>query len=206
MVSGLKGNVVASLQLLNAHHKLRVRRVVFVFHWRDDLRMSEADFAAENSTDRSFITAHGINKLETRSTSGPISLRPRVPRACAGHPYGPLQTALKNQASSPFWYRGWCGRSRSRLGDGSVIRDFIFIDDVVDALKTVIDDRSASHIFNIDSGQTPKPARHHRSDRAGSRGKEEIAWKPKRSVDVPVSIVASNRARGDLDGSPKTSF
>ena len=38
-------------------------------------------------------------------------------------------------------------------GDGSVVRDYIFVDDVIDALEAAMGDQSSARIFNIGTGR-----------------------------------------------------
>jgi UDP-glucose 4-epimerase len=87
-----------------------------------------------------------------------------------------------------------------------VVRDFIFVADVVDALVAAARDRSSSRVFNIGSGEG-----HSLREVLGSiegllDKKLNIQWKPGRPLDVPISVLAIDRAREMLGWVPKTSF
>ena len=123
------------------------------------------------------------------------------------NPYGPYQIANKNQGVIAAWIaRAFRGERIEIWGDGSVIRDFIYIDDVTDALLLAAEDRSREDTFNIGSA-------HGRSLREVIAAVEEalgepllIDWKEGRPTDVPVSVVAIGRARDVLGWTPKIDF
>jgi len=91
-------------------------------------------------------------------------------------------------------------------GDGSVVRDYIYIADVVDALLAVIDSIESEHVFNIGS------------DRGLSLNEVlvqveyvtgQVAVKrymPSRTFDVPENVLSIERARRLIGWSPKVSF
>ena len=91
-------------------------------------------------------------------------------------------------------------------GDGSAVRDFVYIDDVVDALELASRDQSDFRIFNISCGEG------HSLREIVSRiqtllGKElKLVWKNARPSDVSVSIVSNVRAREVLGWAPKATL
>jgi UDP-glucose 4-epimerase len=71
------------------------------------------------------------------------------------------------------------------LGDGSVVRDYIFVDDVIDALEAAMNDQSSARIFNIGSGSGRSLLDIIGAVENLSSTKLEIARKEGRSIDVP---------------------
>jgi len=121
--------------------------------------------------------------------------------------YGPFQTANTGQGViAEIIKRALRGDSVDIWGDGLVVRDFIYIDDVVDALQLAAEDRSRDRVLNIGSGQG-------RSlldviavmERALDRPLK-INWKPGRPFDVLRSVVAIDRATAALGWEPKVDF
>ncbi len=102
------------------------------------------------------ITAYGISKLTIEKY---LALHEHLYRSDyrvlrVTNPYGPFQTALKNQGViAALISRAMSGESMEVWGDGSVVRDFIYIDDVIDALEAAMQDQSSHRVFNIGSGQ-----------------------------------------------------
>lgn len=155
------------------------------------------------------ISAYGVSKLATEKYLGLYAhshgLDFRVLRVT--NPFGPFQVALKNQGViAALVARGLSGEPMDIWGDGSVVRDFVFVGDLVDALEHAADDRSTERVFNIGGGQG-------RSLREVIAAIErllgfrlDIRWKPGRPLDVPVSVVAIDRAKSVLGWAPQTPF
>jgi UDP-glucose 4-epimerase len=99
-----------------------------------------------------------------------------------------------------------CARPIEVWGDGSVVRDFIFVDDVIDALELAAVHTGDERIFNIGSG-VGRSVRDVLTTVEQLLGRKlDIAWKASRAVDIPVSVLSVKRAREKLYWSPKTSF
>lgn len=68
------------------------------------------------------------------------------------NPYGPRQNYTKNQGLiAKLIYNGMCQNKFTIWGDGSAIRDYIYIDDLIDFLK-IAGLSSESGVFNVGSG------------------------------------------------------
>ena len=69
------------------------------------------------------------------------------------NPYGQYQLHNRNQGVIPtFLYKALSKQDISIWGDGEVVRDYIYISDVTDAIINAIDYEGAEKIFNIGSG------------------------------------------------------
>jgi UDP-glucose 4-epimerase len=96
------------------------------------------------------------------------------------------------------------GETNEIWGDGSVIRDYIFIDDVIDALVAAASDESEGRIFNVGSG-VGRSVREAIAAIEFALGKKlDITWKQGRAADVPASVVAIDRAQDLMGWAPKT--
>lgn len=91
-------------------------------------------------------------------------------------------------------------------GDGSVVRDYIYIADVIDAMLAAISYDGPEHIFNIGSGYGMNI--HQMLEII-----EQIIDKPiqrlyreKRMFDVPCNVLSIQRARQILRWQPQTTF
>jgi UDP-glucose 4-epimerase len=208
MGSDLQKNVVSSLALLDICRELGVKRVVYVSSG-GTIYGCPQEIPTPETAPTEPITAYGIGKLATEKYLGLYrhlyGLDYRVLRVA--NPFGPLQTTQKNQGViAAFVSRMVSGESMEIWGDGSVVRDFIYVDDVVDALEAVIGDDGSERVFNIGSGQGKSLREIAEAIERLSGRKLEINWKPKRSFDVPVSVLAIDRAREVLKLVPKTPF
>jgi UDP-glucose 4-epimerase len=87
-----------------------------------------------------------------------------------------------------------------------MVRDFIFVDDVVDALLAAACDRSDARIFNVGSGRGRTVGEVIAAVEGMLHKKVMVRWQPGRPADVPVSVVSIERAATVLGWSPRTSF
>lgn len=207
-VADLQANVASTLHLLEACRETGVRRVVFVSSGGTIYGVPETVPTPESSpTDP--ITAYGISKLAIEKYLGLYGylhgLEYRVLRVA--NPFGPYQTALKNQGViAAFLRRALAGKSIEMWGDGSVTRDYVYIDDVVDALVAAAVHQGDHRIFNVGSGEG-------RSLNDIAAAIEMLLGRPVpverragRSVDVPVSILDTGLAARDLGWQAGTPF
>jgi UDP-glucose 4-epimerase len=201
MAGDVQGNVVASLALFDLCRKLKVRRLVFVSSGGTVYGLPNAIPTPETApTDP--IGAYGVGKLSIEKYLAVYErlhgLDYRILRVT--NPYGPFQVPIRNQGLvAAIISKALRGESNEIWGDGSVIRDYIFIDDVVDALVAAVEDRSAGRIFNIGSGKGRTVREVLAAIEVALGTKLDVNWKQGRAADVPASVVAIERAR-DLMG------
>jgi UDP-glucose 4-epimerase len=128
------------------------------------------------------------------------------------NPFGPGQD-IKGQlgAASIFTARALAGEQIEIWGDGSAIRDYIYVDDAISGLlATMLVPPDSFHmqdpIVNIGSGRGVSLRElisllMHILDKP-----IEVAYKPARDFDVRANVLDIARARSLLGWSPKVSF
>jgi len=200
--------VTATLALLELSRKLPIKRIVFVSSGGVLYGPAEKIPTPETApTDP--ITAYGVSKLTIEKY---LMLYERLHGLSFGilrvaNAFGPFQTLIKDWGViAVLISRAMHGQNIEIWGDGSVVRDYIFIDDVIDALVAASTNQSAERIFNIGSGTGRSLREVIGAIEAQLGTKLPITWKPGRPVDVPTSILSIDRARAQLRWSPKTSF
>jgi UDP-glucose 4-epimerase len=155
------------------------------------------------------VTAYGISKLAIEKYLGLYEylygLEYRVLRVA--NPFGPYQTALKSQGVIAAFLRGALGgKSLEMWGDGNVTRDYIFVDDVVEALILAATHEGYGRIFNIGSGEG-RSLNDIVAAIGGLLGAEIVVeHRSSRPVDVPVSILDTTFAANELGWRPRTPF
>ncbi len=153
-IADLQTNAVASVQLLELCRAASVRRIVFVssggaVYGRQDV-MPIAESAATDP-----ISAYGINKLMVEKylqlyagLGGPTAVSLRV-----ANPYGPLQSPFRRQGLvAAISESVLAGKPVEIWGDGQVIRDYLYVEDVAQALLLAALYEGPEHVFNIGSG------------------------------------------------------
>lgn len=123
------------------------------------------------------------------------------------NPFGEgQQTHASQGAVAVFLGKALRGETIEIWGDGSVIRDYVYIDDVIAALLAVLEYRGPEHIFNIGSGRglslndvldsiesvTGRPVLRH-----------YVSGRP---FDVPANVLCIKRAKLELGWYPRVDF
>jgi UDP-glucose 4-epimerase len=209
MIGDVQKNVLPTLALLDHCRASGVKRVVFASSGGTVYGKARQIPTPETApTDP--ICAYGISKLAIEKYLALFEhlhgLDFRVLRIT--NPFGPFQVASKNQGViAALIARALRDEPVEIWGDGSVVRDFVFVSDVVDALVAAASgDAGGERVFNIGSGQgrslrdVISAIEHHMGQ------KLNLHWKPGRPLDVPVSVVAIERAAKMLEWMPRTSF
>jgi UDP-glucose 4-epimerase len=129
----------------------------------------------------------------------PVILRP-------SNPYGPGQRSTGIQGLiAAFLGRVKRGEPLSIWGDGEVVRDYIFIDDLIDvAVKAASD--NVSGVFNVGSGSGHSVNEIARVIFAVTGKAPGIDYLPARSFDVRRIVLDIERARVSFDWSPLVSL
>lgn len=207
-VADLNANVASTLHLLDACRETGVRRVVFVSSGGTIYGIPDQVPTPETAPTNP-ITAYGISKLAIEKYLSLYEylygLEYRVLRVA--NPFGPYQTALKNQGViAAFIRRALAGKPIEMWGDGSVTRDYVYIDDVVDAMLLAAIHEGTGRIFNIGSGEGRSL-----NDIVGVIAEllgtvVSVDRRPSRPVDVPVSILDTAFTARDLNWRPRTAF
>jgi UDP-glucose 4-epimerase len=201
-------NIVGSLYLLQAmRSKAGAPRVVFASSGGTVYGILSRVPASEDHPLRP-ISAYGVSKLAVefylatiRGETGRSAVSLRM-----GNLYGPGQGLHRVfGAVTHFAHRALAGKPIHIFGDGSVTRDYLYIDDAVDALM-----RAGAHAqqgnFNIGTG-----IGHSLNQVTGiitaDLGRDLIIERLNaRPFDVPVSILDASRARETFGWQPRVTF
>jgi len=208
MAEDVRQNVMSSLALLEICRKLNVKRIVFVSSgglvYGPTAQVPTPETAATDP-----IGAYGISKLTIekylRLYEHHYGLRFRVLRVA--NLFGPFQMPGKNQGVIAALISCALHDQEFQIwGDGSAIRDYVYVDDVVDALLLAAADESDQRIFNIGSGQGRDLREVIVAIEAKLGVKLVVRRTEGRLIDVPVSVLAIDRARDVLGWRPRTPF
>jgi UDP-glucose 4-epimerase len=199
-VADLEANVAATLRLLEACRAEGVRRVVFVSSGGTIYGVPEQIPTPEDAPTNP-ITAYGISKLAIEKYLSLYEriygLEYRILRVA--NPYGPFQTALKSQGIIAASLRkALTGQPIDIWGDGSVIRDYVYVQDVCRALIAASTHDGRQKVFNIGSGTGESILGIIRIIEELLKTKLTLRFAGARAVDVPKSVLDCRRAAEDL--------
>ncbi len=110
------------------------------------------------------------------------------------NPYGPYQRPNGVLgAVSTFTYKALKGEEITVYGDGSVIRDFIYIDDAIRAILNIVNGENEHKIFNLGCGYGTSIKEVLDTIHDELRTDMNILYMPERKVDVPVNYLDISR-------------
>lgn len=207
-VADLEANVGGTLRLLDACVNSNVKKIIFISSGGTVYGVPEVIPTPESAPNNP-ITAYGVSKLTIEKY---LSLYKHLYGLdyCVlrvANPYGPYQTNKKNQGViAAFLQHAIHNEPIDVWGDGSVVRDYIFIDDVVDAVDKALTNVSAESTFNIGSGRGFSIKEIITSLERATGRSIEVNFLPGRNMDVPISVLDISRAEEFLGWSPKVSF
>ena len=91
-------------------------------------------------------------------------------------------------------------------GDGSVVRDYVYVSDLVAALVRVLEDETPSRIYNIGRGMPVTLNEILDKIRCVTGLELSVNHTPGRKLDVPSNCLDASLARDDLDWAPKVNL
>ena len=110
------------------------------------------------------------------------------------NPYGPYQRPNGVLgAVTTFIYKALVGEAIDIYGDGSVIRDFIFIDDVIRALQKIVNGEEMYRTYNLGCGYGTSIKQVVDCIKRTLKIDVKINYKESRKVDVPVNYLDIHR-------------
>jgi UDP-glucose 4-epimerase len=147
-------NLIGTLHLLQACVEKQVSRIVFISSGGTVYGIPRLIPIREDHPTEP-LTSYGIVKLAIEKYLAVYArmhnLDYRILRP--SNPYGERQNPLGEQGIiSVFLWRALQNKSLSIFGDGNIVRDYIYIDDLSRAICATLEYRGPTRIFNVGSG------------------------------------------------------
>ena len=204
----LVSNAVPTLQLLECAKEAGVKKILYfssggtVYGQAQYLPIDE--FHPTNP-----LVPYGITKLAIEKYcllyETLYGLRTHILRI--SNPFGPTQLTNHAQgAVGVFLNRVINNQAIEIWGDGSVIRDYLYIEDLTRAVSDLIQYQGAESVFNIGSG-VGLSLNEVILFIESALGKKAIChFHEARSFDVPANVLSIEKAKKELGWAPKESF
>lgn len=208
VVFDVQSNVVSTLHLLNSMVAKKIKKIVFISSggtvYGNPIYTPLDELHPTNPTVSYGITKLTIEKylLLFQSLHG---IKANILRVA--NPYGERQRVETAQgAVGVFLGKALRNEPIEIWGDGSVIRDYVYVGDVANAfVKAVIYDGQES-IFNIGSGSGKSLNEVIKTINETLGLNVKVNYQSSRSFDVPVSILENELAYRELGWSPQVNF
>lgn len=207
-VGNVSTNVLGSIRLLEALKAHKGARLIFVSS--GGAVYGEPSRLPVHETDPTLpVSAHGVSKLEVEHYIDSYRLHHGldaiVLRIANAFGEGQLSTRTFG-AVSTFCHLARTNRPLHIFGDGTIVRDYLHVEEAVDALLRAAHTQSRHRVFNIGSG-----VGHslndvvHCIEKALGR-KALVQFESKRPFDIPASVLDVTRAAKELDWRPQISL
>jgi UDP-glucose 4-epimerase len=205
LIYDVHSNLIDTIQLLEACVEFGVRKVVFASSVAVYGLPNALPIAEDHPTNP--ISSYGVAKLAIekylelfRYLYGLDYLALRI-----SNPYGPYQNPMSQQGVvGMFLHRVYNGEPLTVWGDGSALRDYLYISDLVEALERAAEAESQERVLNVGSGRGTS-LNELLQLIAGTVGVQPaVEYLPVRAVDIPASVLNVSRVRAELGWSPKT--
>lgn len=188
-------NVAMSISLFDACIRQRVKKILFMSSggtvYGKDFMCPVTEKCITNP-----ISSYGLQKLTIEKLlylyEYMYGLDYRVIRLA--NPYGPYQRPNGILgAVTTFIYKAMKKEEIVVYGDGSVVRDFIYIDDVIDGIINISEYEGEEKIFNLGSGHGTSIGQLLTMISNSLDLTLNIRYEEARAVDVPVNILDVSR-------------
>ena len=195
----LQENVIFSSKLLEKCIQYNVKKVIFISSG-GTVYGKEVRCPITEETPLKPISSYGLQKVAIENLlylyRNMHGLDYRIIRL--SNPYGPYQRPNGVLgAVTTFTYKAIKKEKIEVYGDGSIIRDFIYIDDAVRGILCIANNEGSKKTYNLGSGngtsikEVINTVQH-------VVGDTEVIYKPGRSVDVPVNFLDISRFERDF--------
>jgi UDP-glucose 4-epimerase len=207
-ISDAKENILSTLSLLEAVRRKNTCRLVFASSGGTVYGVLQSVPASEKHRTHPRC-AYGVSKLTIEKYLALyhdlwgldcIALR-------ISNPYGPRQEVGRNfGAVATFATCVARGEPITIFGDGTITRDYIYIDDLIEAIIAAGRHRGGPTVLNVGSGVGRSLNDIVDILREKSKRKIDVNYLQARDLDVPVSVLDISLAETLLNWKPRTSF
>lgn len=191
----IQANVLFSSNLFDACVRNGVKKVVFISSG-GTVYGKEAKCPLPENTPTNPISSYGVQKITIEKLlylyNYMYGLDYRIIRLA--NPYGPYQRPNGVLgAVTTFTYKALKGEELQVYGDGSVVRDFIYIDDAVRGILNIVEGVNKHHTFNLGCGYGTSIKEVVETVRRVVGSDTDVAYKEGRAVDVPINYLDISR-------------
>lgn len=193
-------NILTSAKLFDACICKNIKKVIFISSggtvYGKDIKCPIKEDSQTNP-----INSYGLQKLSIEKMlyvyNQSFGLNYSIIRL--SNPYGPYQRPNGQLGViTTFLYNALKGIDINVYGDGSVVRDFIYIDDAVRAIKLIMENECKYKIYNVGSGYGISINNVIENIKNELKGKLIIKYGQNRKVDVPENFLNVSRFENEF--------
>lgn len=207
-VFDIESNLITSVKLIEASKQARVSKIIFISSGGTVYGVPRY-IPIDESHGLYPICSYGITKLAIEKYLG-------MYRHIGGadyeifrlsNPYGPYQNPLSCQGVIPVFMKKILSDEKLTVwGDGEVIRDFIYIDDVIDVFIRSLDKRGVNNVYNLGSGVGKTINQVLDSIVKTCAKTANVQYESSRSIDVPRNVLNISALKQAYEWKPRVSL
>lgn len=191
----LYSNVIFSSNLLEACVHCKVKKVIFISSG-GTVYGKEMQCPLKEETPTNPISSYGIQKITIEKLiylyNYMYGLDYRIIRLA--NPYGPYQRPNGMLgAVTTFTYKALMNEEITVFGDGTVVRDFIYIDDAIRGILNVANGKKEYRTYNLGSGYGTCINKIIQLVKSEVNPKLKVKYVEGRKVDVPINYLDITR-------------
>lgn len=196
----IQDNLIGTIHFLDACVEAGVKKVVFLSSGGTVYGKEHTGLCREE--EEAFpITVYGMQKLSIEKLLylyfQLYQMDYRIVRL--SNPYGPFQKPNGIQgAVTTFTYQILMEEPITVYGDGSVIRDYIYIDDAIDGILNIAEKEGHYKLYNLGSGKGCSISQLICTISQVLQKTPQVCYRESRNVDVPVNVLDISRYEADF--------
>lgn len=199
-------NIRGSVSLFEICAQSKVKRVIFPSSGGTVYGNIDSDLIDESTVPRP-VSPYGIGKLTIehylryfKQTAGLDYIVYRI-----ANPYGPGQNVYGKQGVVPIFLHACLAREAINVyGDGSMVRDYLYIDDLINMIATSFDKEHRHSTYNLGSGEGYSVNDLVSSIRSCTHDKVMVEHNPVPPTFVHKSVLDISRFVDEFDYTPRT--
>lgn len=200
----VESNVISTIKLLENCVSASVKKIIFPSSG-GTIYGSTQNLPIREDASTNPICSYGITKLAVEKYlylfNHLYGLDYSILRI--SNPYGPRQNPMTNVGAITVFLNHILNKRAIQIwGDGEIVRDYVYISDVVQALYYAQTSNSNQKLFNIGSGQGISLNQLISKIRQTLNKDFEVKYIEGRKVDIPVNILDINIAKRILNWQP----
>ncbi len=207
-VYDVETNLVGTLNLLNHAHKEKIQKIIFLSSGGTVYGVPEI-LPLKEIHPSNPLCSYGITKLAIEKYFHLYHMLYGLDYCVLrlANPFGERQRVTGAQgAVAVFLDKALKGETIEIWGDGSVVRDYVYVHDVVDAMVKAIDYGGSVRLFNIGSGKG-QSLNDILDEIESLLGRPvERKYTQARSLDVPSNVLDIDQADRFLKWQPSVTF